>query len=207
MKESKNFLTIYAIVIIVLLVLILFILPDDFFSRKYNDNVEQLNEEINKAKEEQEKKETEKAKEFVDYKEQQNRILNGNFEYEYILMDSMGTKTYTFNCKGKKNGSIESGSCTTPTTFSYTEKDKNSKFKEKIDPTYIIEENIFNLINKVEPSLESHNLYREYTYETKIKDLDTTIIVQTTKDNISKVTVLNSYMTYMIKYSNVNIDN
>lgn len=207
MKESKNFLAIYAIVIIVLLVLILFVLPDDFFSRKYEQNINEFTEAREQAQQKREEIEAEKKKEFVDYKEQQNQILNGEYDYEYLLIDYNGTETLTYECSGKKSGTVESGSCTQPSVFSYTESDKLAKFKKYMDPTYIEPKNIFNLVNKLEYSLESHQLYREYTYNTKINKLDTKIVIQTKKDYITKITILNPYMQYIINYSNVKVDN
>ena len=206
MKESKNFLGIYAIVIIVLLVLIMFILPDSFFSRKYDQNTQQFLEANEKLKEEQERIEAEKKKEFVDYEIQKQNILNGNYDYKLLLLDSMGTETYTYQCEGKKTGNTESGSCTSPEVFSYTEQNKTQQFKKYIDPKYIEPKNIFELIKDVEPSVESHNLYREFTYKTKIKDLETKVLIQTTKDNISKIMIENTYMGYIINYSGVNVD-
>ena len=206
MKESKNFLVIYAIVIIVLLVLIMFILPDSFFSRKYDQNTQQFLEANEKLKEEQERLEAEKKKEFVDYEIQKQNILNGNYDYKLLLLDSMGTETYTYQCEGKKTGNTESGSCTSPEVFSYTEQNKTQQFKKYIDPKYIEPTNIFELIKDVEPSVESHNLYREFTYKTKIKDLETKVLIQTTKDNISKIMIENTYMGYIINYSGVNVD-
>lgn len=207
MKESKNFLAIYGIVIIVLLVLILFILPDDFFSRKYEQNIDAFNAAREQDQQKREEIEAEKKKEFVDYKEQQNQILNGEYDYEYLLIDYNGTETLTYECTGKKARTVDSGSCTSPSIFSYTEKDKLEKFKKYMDPTYIEPKNIFNLVNKLEYSLESHQLYREYTYNTKINKLDTKIVIQTKKDYITKITILNPYMQYIINYSNVKVDN
>ena len=84
MKESKNFLGIYAMVIIVLLVIIMFVLPDSFLSRKYDDISQQFIDANNQAKEEKEKIEAEKKKEFVDYEEQKQHILTGNYDYEIL---------------------------------------------------------------------------------------------------------------------------
>ena len=53
MKESKNFLGIYAIVIIVLLIVIMFLLPDSFFSRKYDANYEKYFGETTTSKKEE----------------------------------------------------------------------------------------------------------------------------------------------------------
>ncbi len=206
MKESKSFLGIYAIIIIILLVLIMFVLPDSFFSRKYDQNAKEFLEANEKAKEEQERIEAEKKKEYVDYEIQKQNILNGNYNYKLLLLDSMGTETYTYQCEGKKTGNTESGSCTSPEVFSYTEQNKLEQFKKNIDPKYIEAKNIFELIKDVEPSIESHNLYREFTYKTKIKDLETKVLIQTTKDNISKIMIENTYMGYIINYNGVNVD-
>lgn len=207
MKETKKFLGLYAIVIIVLLLLIMFVLPDSFFSSRYEETTKQLLEANKQAQKEKEEIEKEKQKPFVDYEIQQKNILNGKYDYEYIFIDAMTTKSYTFECNGTKNGTVESGSCLTPEPFSYTEQTKKSQFSKFTDTTYMQEKNIFNLIKNVEPSIESHNLYREFTYNVKIKDLDTKIIVQTKKDNISKIILTNAYMAYMINYNNVNVDN
>jgi hypothetical protein len=206
MKESKNFLGIYAIVIIVLLVLIMFVLPDSFFSKQYEEATKQFIDANNQAKEEKAKLEAEKKKEFVDYEEQKQHILTGNYTYEIILLDSMGTTTYTYKCSGTKTGTTESGSCTSPEVFSYKEQNKIEQFKKNIDPKYIEPKNIFDLIKDVEPSIESHNLYREFTYKTKIKDLDTKVLIQTKKDDISKIMIENTYMGYIINFDNVKVD-
>lgn len=206
MKESKNFLGIYAIIIIVLLIVIMFILPDSFFSRKYEQASQQFIDANNKAKEEREKIEAEKKKEFVDYEEQKQQILTGNYDYKLLFLDSMGTTSYTFQCTGTKTGKTESGSCSSPEAFSYTEKTKQEEFKKYIDPKYISADSIFELIKDVEPTVESHNLYREFTYKTKIKDLETKILIQTTKDNISKIMLENTYMGYILNFDNVKVD-
>lgn len=206
MKDNNNFLQIYAVIIIALLAIILFVLPDNFFNKKYEKNTQQFIEANEKAKEEQQKQEAEKKKEFVDYEEQKQNILTGNYEYKLLLLDSMGTKTYKYECNGIKTGATEVGSCTSPENFSYTEQNKIEKFKKYIDPKYTEAKNIFELIKDVEPSIESHNLYREFTYKTKIKDLETKILIQTKKDNISKIVLENTYMGYIINFNNVNVD-
>ena len=121
MKESKNFLIIYAIVIFVLLILILFILPDSFFGKAYEQNTQYFKEQIEKEKKEKEELEKEKKKNYIDFEEQKKQILNGTYDYEYIFIDSMGTETFTYKCTGSKKNKIETGTCTSPYNFSYTE--------------------------------------------------------------------------------------
>lgn len=207
MKEAKSFLGIYTIVIIILLVVVMFVLPDSFFSRKYENNTEQFLKANEQAQKEKEEYEAEKKKPFLDYSKQQDIVFNGSYEYEYLFVDAMGTEQFIYKCTGKKNDNVDSGTCSTPESYSYTEKNKNEQFGKYTDITYMIEKNIFNLVKNVEPELESHNIYRKYTYKTKIKDLDTTIEVETKKDYISRITLINPYMSYMFKYDNVNVDN
>lgn len=206
MKGNENFLAIYGIIIGVLLLLILFILPDSFFSKKYEQNTQQFIEATEQAKKEKEKLEAEKKKEFVDYEIQKQNILNGSYEYKFIALDSMGTQSYKFECSGTKNGTTEAGSCTSPEVFSYTNQNKVEQLKKYIDPKYIEVKNILELIKNIEPSVETHNLYREYTYQTKIKDLETKVLIQTQKDNISKIMIENTYMGYIINFDNVSVD-
>lgn len=207
MKEAKSFLAIYAVIIVVLLGVVMFVLPDSFFSRKYEENTKEFLEAHEQANKEREEYETEKKKPFVDYQKQQEIILNGTYDYEYIFLDSMGTETYDYNCSGKKNKNVDSGTCTNPEAISYTEQNKKEKLNKYTDSTYMIEKNIFDLIKNIEPEEETHQVYRKFTYKTKIKDLETTIEIETKKDYISKITLLNPYMSYMFKYDNVIIDN
>mgnify|MGYP003317624954 FL=1 len=48
---------------------------------------------------------------------------------------------------------------------------------------------------------------RIYTYKTSIEKLETDIIVTTDLDAITQIEISNAYMTYILKYNNVNIDN
>jgi hypothetical protein len=81
----------------------------------------------------------------------------------------------------------------------YTGENKKQAF-DKINNDYITPKKIFSLLKNIEPTLESHNTYREYTYNIKIKELDTEIIVRTTKEEITQISINNAFMSYLLKY-------
>lgn len=186
--KKKNYLAIYFIIIAVILVIIMFILPDDFFLKKY-DNLDipsiSNNETI--------------KKEFLDYEEQKDNLVNNNYNFEYNILDSMSDKTYEYKCQGTKEGTKYSGACTGAESITFTEETINSSFK--INPTYLDLNNIFNLINNVEPELTSETESREYLYNVKIEDLDTEIIIYTDLYDINKIEISNGYMVYVLKYT------
>ena len=197
--KKKNFLLIYFIVIIIILVCILFILPDSFFSKKYDNNYKKYFSDTNT-------KEETKIKPFIDYEEQQNMLINNPHTYKYVILDSMGTKSYRYECLGEITSKGESGECTLPTMMKYTGKNKKQAF-DKINIDYITPKKIFSLLKDTEPSLESHNTYREYTYNIKIKELDTEVVIQTTKEEITQISINNAFMTYLLKYESTKVDN
>ena len=198
MNKRNKFLLIYAVIIIVLLVCIMFIFPDSLFSRKYDANYKKyFGDKI--------QTQTKKA-EFKNYEEQQKQLVNGNYNYEYMILDSMGTSSKHFECSGTIKDSKETGKCTSPVLIEYTKENKNEVFKD-IGSTYLEPSTIFNLVKDLTPELKQHNTYREYTYKLKIKGLDTTIIIQTTLEEISQISINNPYMTYLLKYESVKVDN
>lgn len=187
MKQNKV-LVIYGIIIFIILIAIIFILPDSFFLKPYK-NVDLPSTTVEK-------------KEFVDYEEQKENLLKNKYDYEYLLLDSMGSKTYTFDCSGTMNETIESGTCKSQEMFSYTESNKQEVFS-KINLDYVTPSYIFNLIKDVEPKETKYSTLREYKYDVTIEDLQTDIIIYTNLNEISKIEISNAYMTYIIKYSNV----
>lgn len=193
MEKRKNLLIAYALIIFIALITIMFIIPDSFFLGKYDTNII-------------EPKKDSGPKEFVDYETQKSNLMKNNFEYEYLILDSMRSKTYQYDCSGKINETIESGTCTSPEKFSYTEANKKESFSkiniDYLDPTYI-----FNLIKDITPEETKYPTLREYKYVTTIEDLETDIIVHTDLNEITKIEISNMYMQYIIKYNNVNIDN
>lgn len=188
MKKTKTILGIYAIIIIIALICIMFIIPDSFFMKQYED-IQLPSNEVEK-------------KEFVDYEEQKKHLLMNKYNYEYLLLDSMGTQTYTFECSGQVKENLESGSCTSPEGISYTEKTKKEAFS-KINEKYLEPQTILTLIEKVTPEETKYATTRDYLYKVKIEDLDTEITITTDLDEITKICISNGYMTYILKYSNV----
>ena len=180
-KKRKILLLIYAIIIILILVFILFIAPDSMFTEDTDIKLPETN-----------------TKEFIDYQEQQQHLILKNYNYEYDLLDSMSQKTYHFDCEGQK----ENGTCSLPEKLTYTEKNYQETFKN-IDYNYLDPEFIFNLLKDIKPEETKYQSYREYTYNIKIKDLDTELVVTTDYDNINNILISNAYMTYILKFNNV----
>lgn len=194
MKIKNKLLITYAIIIFVLLILIIFIMPDSFFLGRYKEvELPQNNTKV-------------EHKEFIDYEIQKEELQKNNFEYEYLLLDSMGTKTYTYKCSGKISDNIESGTCESPEKFSYTESTKKDAFS-KIDINYLNPRYLFELLKNIEPVKTEYQTLREYKYVTKIEDIETEIIVFTNLNEITKVEISNAYMTYIIKYNIEKVDN
>jgi hypothetical protein len=194
MEKHKKFLLVYAIIIVIIFICIMFVIPDSFFMKKYEENAKEFVEGIT---------ESQKTPEFTDYEEQKSHLLNGSYEYEIMLLDSTQSKGYVYECSGKVEKQKESGVCTSPELVSYTNATKKTVLN-KINTTYIEPKGIFETIKNVEPEIESHKTYREYTYNVKINGLETEIIVQTLTDEISKIFLNNVEMQYILKYSNMN---
>ena len=195
MEKRTKALIIYGVVILIILATILFIIPDSALMKLYEKNIDKINNET---------KEQEEAKpiEFVDYEIQKERILKNKYEYQYVILDSMGKQTYKYNCSGKTSGKVDSGTCTSPSDISYTEKTKKKSFK--IDTKYLDLNYIFTkLLKDKKPDITEYKHSKEYNYKAKIQDLETEIIVYTDPDNITKIEISNAYMTYILKYSNI----
>lgn len=200
MKKNNKFLLIYGLVIIIALVCILFVIPDSFFGAKYEKNYKKYFGENTQTTGKENKVE------FTDYEKQKKSLLNGDYTYNYTILDSMGTKTYHFECKGTITKDKENGSCTYPDTVSYTKESKSTVFKE-IGTTYIDLKTIFNLIKDEKPTLTQQEKTRKYTYNIKIKDLDTEVIITTSTKEITQISINNQFMTYLLKYETVKVDN
>lgn len=193
MEKRNKILIVYAIIVFIALIMIMFIIPDSFFLGKYNNTI--ITPEKNSD-----------PKNFIDYEIQKNNLMENKYEYDYLLLDSMGAGSYQYNCSGKKDETIESGTCTSPDKFSYTEANKKEAFS-KINTDYIDATYLFDLIKDITPEETKYTTLREYKYVTTIEDLETDIIVHTDLNDIIKIEISNMYMQYIIKYNNVNIDN
>jgi hypothetical protein len=189
-STRKKALIVYGVVILVVLIAIMFIVPDSFYRKLYDKNIEKVkNQKIIK-------------KEFIEYDIQKERLLKKQFKYEYEILDSLSDKTYHYKCSGNLNGELESGSCTDPERISYTEKTKKKSFK--INTDYSDVNYLFNtLLKDVKPEETKYQTTREYLYKTKIKKLDTEIIVYTDLENITKIEISNTYMTYILKFGDI----
>lgn len=180
-------LIIYAIIIVVALIVILFIIPDHVF---YNIHNKRINDEASIKDD------------FVSIEQAQKNLSKDKYSYEYLILDSIGTKSYTFKCKGTRNEKIESGSCTKPKTISYTEKNRDKVFKE-LQEEFLEPKKVFELLKDIEPKITKYQSTIEYEYKTNLVKLDTTITVETDKENITKIEIMNGYMSYILKYSDV----
>ncbi len=189
MKKKNSFLTYYAGIILALLIAVMFVIPDSFFLK--------LNDIFNKQ--EITIKETSSI-EFKDLELQKETLLTSDYEYEYLMLDSMGTTPVTYECLGDIEDGKESGTCTSPKTFNYTDENKKELFSE-INTDYIDLNYIFNLIKDIKPKELTYTKARELTYNVKILDLNTEITLYTDLDNINQINISNAYMTYVFKYN------
>ncbi len=190
MKKKNSFLTYYAGIILALLIIVMFIIPDSFFLK--------LNDIFNKQ--EITLKESTTTINFKDLSIQKESLLTGDYEYEYLMLDSMGETPITYECLGKIENGKESGTCTSPKTFNYTNENKNILFSQ-INTDYIDLNYIFNLIKDIKPKELTYTKARELTYNVKILDLNTEITLYTDLDNINQINISNAYMTYVFKYN------
>ena len=181
-------LTIYAIIIIIALIVILFIIPDHVFYNIHNKRVNGQEQTI--------------KDDFVTIKKAEQNLEQNKYSYEYVILDSIGTKSYSFKCKGTKNEKVESGTCTSPKSVSYTEKNKDKVFKE-IQEEFLEPKKVFDLLKDIEPKITKYQSSREYEYRVNLDKLDTTITIETDKKNITKIEIMNGYMSYILKYSDI----
>ena len=183
MKDNKNFLVIYGVIIVIVLILIIFIVPDSVFLAKYKDIEIPQPESV--------------TVEFTDYEEQKEHLLKNQYDYNYKLF--VNGKYYT--CSGKKTEELESGSCTEPTKFSYTETNKKELFG--FETKYLDFTNINELIKEVEPTEAKYQSYREYDYNIVKGKHETEIKITVDKKEITKIEIYNEAIQYIIEYSNV----
>lgn len=188
-NRKIKFFIIYASILIVALALIMFIIPDSFFLRKYKN--------IELPTQESPTKTT--PKEFVDYEVQKERLLKNNYSYEYSILDN---KMNIYKCQGTINNDLESGICTNPQKFTYTEKDKKQKFNN-IDYKLLDISYIMNLIKDITPEERNFSTTREYLYQIQYNNLKTDITIFTDLENINKIEFDNAEVNYFINFSNI----
>ena len=182
--NQKKFFIIYAIIIFVALIVILFVLPEESFL-KNKDKYEELKNSVEKIK-------------YDDISIQKERLLKNNYEYEYNVIHN----SIQYVCTGTKTNETESGRCSAPQSISYDETDKFNEDK-LFSIKYVEPEYIFKKIEGVEPTVSMTNDGKSYTYKVKISEFDTDIIIYTGEKTISKITITNGLMTYVLKYNNI----
>ena len=180
--NRKTFFVIYALVIVAGLICILFVIPDEMFL-KNKEGYEELKNTVEKI-------------EYDDLEIQKERMLKGEYDYEYSIIHN----NVQYNCTGKKLKDSESGRCTSP-SITYNEKDKYTEGKLK-DIKFVEPSEIFKKIKDVKPIESITNDGKAYTFKTKISEFETDIIIYTSEHTISKITITNGLMTYVLKYSN-----
>lgn len=191
---NKKFFLFYTLAIFILLVVIVFFLPDDFFRIGMKD--EEIFGDFGG--------EVLEKREFVDYEKQIDTLINGNFDFEYVILDSMRSRTYSFKCIGTKHGEEESGTCTGTRNFSYTREDKAENFV--IDVDYLDVQKIFGILREYDPKETAYSEEREFKYEIEILDkltndkIMTEVLVYTSIDNVKRIEISNAYMSYILKY-------
>lgn len=193
MKKKKistraKALIIYAIVVIIALIIILFVIPDSVF---YKIGGKKMNSDLPTV-----------VDNFVSIEDAEKNLTKNKYSYEYTILDSIGTKSYSFKCQGTRNEDLESGTCTSPKKVSYTEKDKEKVFKE-IQNEFLEPKKVFKLLKDIKPNITKYQSTREYEYKVSLDKLDTTITIETDKENITKIEIMNGYMSYILKYSNI----
>ena len=182
---NKKFLIIYAIIIIISLIYILFFAPETLFLKNSEGYKELLKEQTEKI-------------EYDDIEVIKQRLLNGTYEYEYSLIHN----NIHYICNGEVTEEGESGRCTSPSSFTYTNLDKLNEDKLK-NLLFTEPANIFYKIDG-KPAQESMtNDGKLYMYKTTINELDTEINLYTNEKTITKISITNGHMTYIIKYKNV----
>lgn len=182
---NKKFLIIYAIIILVGLIYILFLAPDTLFLKNSEGYKELLKEQTEKI-------------EYDDIEVIKQRLLNGTYEYEYSLIHN----NIHYICNGEVSSEGESGRCTSPSSFTYTNLDKLNEDKLK-NLLFTEPSNIFYKIDGITPQESMTNDGKLYMYKTTINDLDTEINLYTNEKTITKISITNGHMTYIIKYKNM----
>lgn len=189
MSSTKRNLIIIGTIVLIGLLFILFIIPDSFFLELHNrQNTPKLNIE-----------EPSSTNQFTSYEEQIKKLKEKKYSYEYLLLDSMSSKTYRYDCNGTIDDDKESGKCTSPENITYNETNKADVYSN-INTDFLDIDYIFEYISDIEPELTEYQTTREYNYLTKILDLETEITISTDRNNITQIVISNAYMTYLLNY-------
>ena len=191
-EKRKKGLKIYAIVIAILTVAVMFVIPDSFFMKFYQKNIDKVTNGLPQEPEEPEQL-------FTDYETQQERLLKKEYDYQYLLYDDK--EGITYKCTGTLEGTKESGKCTSPKKIEYTE--KNIKKVTGFDKNYIDVKYIFEKVKDIEPKVLNMDTDREFIYNLTLDKLDTEIVVYTSRDDIYRIDITNLKHVYVVKFNNI----
>ena len=108
-------------------------------------------------------------------------ILNdGNYSYEYEIM--IGANLYNYEGTNSNN---------------------ELEIDESINKNFLDTSYVNNIIKDLEPKKFNYDDYRMFTYNLKIDDIETEVIIYTDLKSITKIVISNPYYQYNLKYSNI----
>lgn len=108
-------------------------------------------------------------------------ILNdGNYSYEYEIM--VGANLYNYEGTNSNN---------------------ELEIDESINKNFLNTSYVNNIIKDIEPKKFNYDDYRMFTYNLKIDDIETEVIIYTDLKSITKIVISNPYYQYNLKYSNI----
>lgn len=187
MKEKKvlkkpTFLFIYALCIVIILIYIMFFAPSSMFLKgKMADTVVE-------------------PKSYPDIFSLFASLKDSDYEYSYNILDSMGKKSVIYLCDGQIKDGSDSGSCSKPKEFTYTQDDKMTKL-DGINKNLIDLDYIENLIKEKQAKETNYGGTKKLEYSLELDGMDTDISIYTGYEFINEIMVANMYETYVIKFS------
>ena len=108
-------------------------------------------------------------------------ILNdGKYSYEYEIM--VGANLYNYEGTNSNN---------------------ELEIDESINKNFLDTLYVNNIIKDIEPKKFNYDDYRMFTYNFKIDDIETEVIIYTDLKSITKIVISNPYYQYNLKYSNI----
>lgn len=192
LKEHKG-LVIYSLIIIVLLFVILFVLDDDFIKRHSSFKSFFKTEQVTTTEQDNQTK-------FLSYEEQIQKLEQNKYKYQYEI-DYNGTY---YECSGTKNKEEDNGTCTKPNVVTYNKDTFNDTFA-KINTKFLDVNYIFTSLAEYEPQEEKYGEERVFVYKIKTSNGTNEISVYTNYENITKICIAKGYLTYILKYSDIDI--
>lgn len=183
MKRKKNYFWLsYVFLILIALLLLLFVVPDNFFSKKTTKGTNPNSTD------------TTREFPFKEYEEMKEALEQENYEYRYEVMGD--TSMYIY--EGKKDKETEEG------MFYGNEEEYGYTFLNKyINKELVSIPFLFSLLMDIEPKVQTYNNTRMYTYNNIYQDIETEIIIYTDLDNITRIVIGSVYYQYNLTYTNI----